>query len=122
MNFTGMLLKESLNNEGVLDLVNVTKKETWNIDSADDWQPKVWTAIFFEGEAKQVDEVAQKMSEAIKPRWYLNISIEKDNEKIEYVIFNNKIFKYKKGDKEKSKQAEEYGRSLGIPESQLDGM
>lgn len=122
MNFTGLLLKESLEDEGVLDLVNITKTETWDVDNVDDWQPKVWTAIYFKGDEKQIDDIAQKMSQAIKPRWYLNISIENNNKKTEYVIFRNKTFKYEKGDKEKSKQAKEYGRSLGIPESQLDGM
>ena len=38
-------LRESLKDEGVLDLVKVTKTEVWDVENAVDWQPKRWTAI-----------------------------------------------------------------------------
>jgi hypothetical protein len=37
-----------------------------------------------------------------------------------YVIFPDKVFKYRKGDKVQRSAAREYGRSLHIPDSQLD--
>jgi len=36
------------------------------------------------------------------------------------VIFPEKVFRYKKGDVQRKKEAEKYGKSLGIPDSQLD--
>ncbi len=116
MKFKGLLLKESLKDKSILEELEITKTDVWNISNAADYQPKVWTAIYFEGEVNRADEVAEKLSYSLKPKWYANFSV--DNK--EYVIFPEKIFKYNKGDKEKRKEAEDYGRSLGIPESQLD--
>jgi len=115
MKFKGLLLKESLKDMGVLDLVNITKEEKWDADNAVDFQPKVWNAVEFEGDG-DVEEIAEKMSKAMVPRWYLNISTDEE----EFVVFLDKIFRYSKGDEETKKKAQEYGRSLGIPEDQLD--
>lgn len=115
MKFTGLLLKESLKDMSVLDLIKITKEEKWDIDNAADFQPKVWNAVEFKGEGK-VEEIAESMSKAMNPRWYLNISTDKE----EFVVFLNKVFKYSKEDKEGKKKAQEYARSLNIPESQID--
>jgi len=121
MKFTGLLLKESLRDENVLDLIKVTKTETWNnIKNAAENQPKNWTAVYFEfeGTEDEADVKAEIISRALKSGlWYLNFS---SNEKI-YIIFpNNKFYKYKKGDKEKRQEATNYGLKIGIPQSQLD--
>jgi hypothetical protein len=116
MRFTGLLLKESLQDERVLDLIEVIKTETWHIDNTADFQPNIWTALTFEGDENQADTIAEKMSQSLKPRWYINISTEKHA----YVIFLGKVFKYPKGDQLKRAEAENYARSLGIPESQID--
>jgi len=115
MKFTGLLLKESLKDMGVLDLVKITKEEKWNVNNTVDFQPKVWNAVEFEGEGK-IEEIAEKMSKAMNPRWYLNISTDKE----EFVVFLNKVFSYSKEDEEGKKKAQEYARSLGIPKSQVD--
>jgi len=115
--FTALLLKESLEEEGVLDVIQITKTETWDVDSAADFQPKIWTAIYFEGDESQADVIAEKLSQALKPRgWYINISTKNDA----YVIFPNKVFKYAQGDKQKRAEAIRHGQSLGIADSQLD--
>ncbi|MBL7074867.1 hypothetical protein ISS37_06480 [candidate division KSB1 bacterium] len=114
--FSGLLLKESLKEASVLDVIRVTKIEKWDVDNTADFQPKTWTAIFFEGDESQVDNTAEKLSQSLKPRWYANISTVNN----EYVIFPNKVFKYTKGDKQKITEAVKYGLSLGIPDHQLD--
>jgi len=116
MKFTGLLLKESLEDLGVLDLVEIISEEKWDIKNAADFQPKVWTAIRFEGDLDKVEEIAEKMGKAMKSRWYLNIGTDDE----EFVVFQNKVFRYKKGDEEGRKRAQEHGRSFGIPEEQLD--
>ncbi len=115
MKFTGLLLKESLKDMKVLNLVKITKEEKWDVDNAADFQPKVWNAVEFEGEGK-VEEIVECMSKAMNSRWYLNISTNKE----EFVVFLNKIFRYSKGNKKGKKKAQEYARSLNIPESQID--
>lgn len=120
MKFSGLLLKESLKDESILDLIKVTKTEIWdNVKNAEENQPKTWTAISFEfeGTEEETDIKAEMMSRALKRAWYLNFS---GDEKI-YVIFpDNKFYKYQKGDKEKRQEAINYGLMIGIPQSQLD--
>jgi hypothetical protein len=114
--FIGLLLKESLKNESVLDLVRVTKTEVWDVQNAVDWQPKRWTAISFEGESGRADEVAEAMSRVMKPAWYANFSTETHV----YVVFEDRVFKYAKGDAKARAEAQAYAISAGIPEGQVD--
>jgi hypothetical protein len=114
--FSGLLLKESLQDDGVLDLLCVTRTEVWDVQNAADWQPQRWTALSFEGEGDRADEVAQTLSRAMKPAWYANFSTETHV----YVIFEDRVFKYVKGDAKARTEAQAYAISAGIPESQVD--
>ena len=114
--FKGLLLKEGLKDESVLGLVRVTKTEMWDVKNAVDEQPEGWTAISFEGESDQADEVAQALSRAMKPAWYANFSTETHA----YVVFAGKVFKYVTGDARACAEAQAYAISAGIPESQVD--
>ncbi len=116
MKFKGILLKESLKDESVLEDLEVVKTETWNVENAADYQPDVWTAVYFKGEADEADETAERLSGVLKPRWYINFSV--DNKV--YLMFPGKVFKYEKGDKKEREKIKEYARSLNISESQLD--
>jgi hypothetical protein len=113
----GLLLKESLAVEEILERLHVTKVELWEVKNAVSWQPKVWTAVSFEVEDSQAEEISQALSRAFKPQaWYINASTQTDV----YVIFPNKVFKYRKGDQAHREEAKRFGRSIGVPESQLD--
>ena len=114
--FKGLLLLESLKDEGVLDLVRVARTEVWHVENAVDWQPKQWTAVSFEGESRQADEVAEAMSRSIKPKWYANFSAEAHV----YVVFAGRVFKYAKGDAQARAEVRSYAVSVGVPESQID--
>ena len=114
--FKGLLLLESLKDEGVLDLVRVARTEVWHVENAVDWQPKQWTAVSFEGESRQADEVAEAMSRSIKPKWYANFFTEAHV----YVMFEDKVFKYAKGDVRARAEVRSYAVSVGVPESQID--
>lgn len=118
MKFKGLLLKESLKNLEVLKLVKIIKQEKWNIpkERLAYFQPKIWTAITFEGDMKNIKQISQKMSEDIKPKWYLNLGVLDK----EIVIFHNKIFEHKKEDKKEKEKVKKYGKSVGIPKCQMD--
>ncbi len=120
MKYKGLLLKESLNDESVLNLINTTKTEIWdNIQNAAEGQPKKWTAIYFEFEGSEEEATikAEVLSRALKHMWYLNFSTEEEI----YVIYpKHKFYKYIKGDEQKKQEAINYGLSIGIPQSQLD--
>ena len=112
----GLLLRESLKDEGILDLLRVTKTEAWDVANAEGGQPERWTAISFEGESEQADAVAETMGQAMKPEWYANFSTETHV----YVVFENRVFTYSKGDAEARAEVEAYAISVGILESQVD--
>lgn len=115
--FSGLIIEESLRDSSVLDLVKVTRKEKWEVSNPGKFLPKTWTACYIQGDKSQVDVFAEKVSHAIKPKGcYANIS----TKEYVYVIFPHKMFKYKRGDKQKRLGAIEFGRSLGIPKRQLD--
>ena len=120
MKYKGLLLKESLNDETVLNLINTTKTEIWdNIQNASKGQPKKWTAIYFEFEGSEEEAIikAETLSRALKEMWYMNFSTEEEI----YVIYpKNKFYKYVKGDEQRKQEAINYGLSIGIPQSQLD--
>jgi hypothetical protein len=112
----GLLLKESLTDTDILDLLRITKTESWQVANAAAYQPTTWTAVSFEVEESQVDIIVEKLSRVLKPKWFINASTTSHV----YVIFPYKIFTYRKGDSQQRGLARQYGRSLGIPESQLD--
>lgn len=115
--FIGLLLKESLTDESVLDLVTILKIEKWDTDNASSLQPKIWTAIRFEGEENNLDKFVDKLSKSLKPKaWYITIKFGGK----EYVVFPNKIFSYVVGDKKTKSEAQVFARSIEVPESQLD--
>ena len=73
----GLILKESLADINVLDLVLITKTESWQINNAASNQPTVWTALSFETDENQNDSIAEILSQALKLQgWYINASYE----------------------------------------------
>jgi hypothetical protein len=113
----GLLLKESLADINVLELVRITKTESWPVSNAAVNQPTVWTALSFEAEDSHADAIADKLSQALKLQgWYITAS----TATYDYVLFPARIFKYRKGDGRQRAEAKRYDRSFGIPESQLD--
>ena len=107
-------LVTELKEESVLGLVCVTKTEVWDVENAEDGQPDRWTAISFEGESSRADEVAEAMGRAMKPEWYANFSTETHV----YVIFEDRVFKYVKGDAAARAEAQAYATSaMGIDSS-----
>ena len=115
--WTGILLKESLKDTNVLAHLQVTQTEIWQVKNATGSQPSTWTALTFEADDQQAEMLADGLSQFLHPEgWYINASTASEV----YVIFPNKVFKYLKGDSAKREEAKEHGRTLGIPESQLD--
>lgn len=113
----GLLLKESLTDVRILDMLHITQTETWNAENAAPGQEAVWTAISFEVDDDQADALAESLSRVLKPtRWYINGA----TDSLIYVIFPKKVFKYGKGDKDQRAAAQEYGRLCDVPEDQLD--
>ncbi len=94
----------------------VTKRETWHPLNRADWQPEVWSAMFFTNDDDRVLDVVETLAVSVKERWYIDITAGRTR----YVVFRNRIFGYDRNDKVGKANAIEYGIKAGIPQSQLD--
>lgn len=110
----GLLIKESLSDETVLDLLEIEKVEIWKSENHSINQPKYWTAISFCSNEK---EFISKLAMSIKNKeWYVDINSEE--EKI--IVFKDNVIRYNIGDKDEKQKAMDCCRKNGIPESQID--
>jgi hypothetical protein len=115
--FRGALLKESLNDETVLERLKVTTTSEFKQPRPSPDQPSRWTAIFFEGNEDEADEIAEVLSGALKPRgWYADFATASHK----YVVLPKRVFKYALGDRQAEADAKAFARSVGVPERQLD--
>ncbi|MFO0702616.1 MAG: hypothetical protein U0514_01935 [Candidatus Andersenbacteria bacterium] len=112
-----MIIKESLSDQTVLAQFKITHEEVENIDNAAVGQPSRWHLLSVTVDEDKVQEAAGAVSRALKKgKWYVDFS--SDSEKI--VVYPGRVFRYQRGNAASRVQAVTYGRSLGIPESQLD--
>ena len=81
-------------------------------------QPSTWTFIDFEGDDDDADALAQALAECLQAEggWYANFRARQEH----VVVFANRIFRYQTGDEAGRAEAVVYGRSVGVPEHQLD--
>jgi len=81
-------------------------------------QPDEWSMIDFRGPDESADKFAKQLAAALDPahHWYADLRIGADH----VVIFPGKILRYRTGDPVGHERAIAYGRSLGIPDAQLD--
>jgi hypothetical protein len=89
----------------------------FEVTSAADYQPPIWTLIEFEAPAISSDPLASELAgRLLSPGWYANWN--SDTEAT--VVFPGKIFRYPRGDQAGREEVLAYGRSVGVPEPQLD--
>ena len=119
MNFTGVIIEESLADTSVLDDVKIVSTEVEPVTESHKtpWV-KQWTMHEVEVPADKVAEVAEKISRALdrEHQWYADFK----NDKEHFVIYRDKVFHITdRSDKAQYDEATKYGISLGIPERQL---
>ena len=119
MNFTGVIIEESLENKDILKDVKIleTKVEEVVEEHKTPWI-KQWTLHTVEIPENEVKDVAEKISKALdsKHNWYADFK----NDTHHYIIFRDKVFYIDRKSKEQYDEAKQYGISLGIPEYQVD--
>ena len=114
--FRGLILRESLQSERVLDLVHVDKETVWQDVKGVAGQPTTWTALTVSVTAERLQDVLAVLEQDLKREpvgWYANFSCGDDA----FVVFPAKTFNVADEGKE---PAVRYGLSLGIPKAQLD--
>lgn len=109
--YEGVLIKESLSNEVILDCINVTKVELWKTDSI----PKYWTALYF---SSSFCNFPSLIARSIKSEngWFVDFK----NCNTKYIVFANEIMKYTIGNADEKETVLNKCRELGMSENQLN--
>ncbi len=120
MPVSGALIAESLQIGSVLEGVplTVTKISRADVGDVEAGQPLTWTFLEFEAGDQDTEQLAASLRDALETAggWYCDFR----NEDTTFVVFSGRIFRYPRGDRDGRAAAEEHGRSVGVPESQLD--
>lgn len=120
MTLTGGLIAESLRVGAALEAIPLTVRRIKR-DNAGDvsvGQPLTWTFVDFEAPLESVEALAAALSETLDEKlgWYCDFRSPDET----FVVFAGRVFQYPRGDRTARAEVEEYGRSVGVPESQLD--
>ena len=98
--------------------LRLVRIERYQMPTATPEQPPVWTMVKFEFDEDDAERVAAALSEVISEEggWYTDFSLDDET----FVIFADRIFRYRRGDRAGRAEAADYGRSVGVPDTQLD--
>lgn len=112
--YEGLLVKESIDDESILDFLSINKVEIWKTDSI----PRYWTAIYFTSSHRDFPEKISKVmisDESSGVNWF--VDFKSGNRK--YIVFRNKVLQYTIGNTAEREKLCEYCRKMGIPDSQM---
>jgi hypothetical protein len=81
-------------------------------------QPEVWTLLDVAAPAERAEELAAALSAGLSAEggWYADFRSGGEH----VVVFAGRIFRYAVGDGAGRDEAVAYGRSVGVPDAQLD--
>lgn len=112
--FEGVLIKESIKDEKIIDLMHVHKVELWNTGG----NPKYWTALYFTSDRKDFPEQVSKVmlsAEENGINWFVDFKA--GNKK--YIVFQNQILQYEIGNQKEKDLVCEKCREMGIIDEQM---
>ena len=113
--YEGILIKESIADDTVIDLIHVHKVELWDAGG----KPKYWTALFFTCDRKDFPEQISKVMVSNPDNggnWF--VDFKSGNEK--YVVFKDKILKYQIGNQAEKEFVCSECRKMGILDEQMN--
>jgi len=113
--FEGILIKESINDENVIDFLNINKIELWNTGGI----PKYWTVLFFTGSRKDLPELFSKVmrsGDGDGNKWF--VDFKGGNKK--YIVFKDKVLKYRIGNRAEKELVCSECRKMGILDEQMN--
>jgi hypothetical protein len=117
----GGLIAESLRVGTRLENLQLTVRKISRIRPLDatPGEPEIWTILDFEADEAGADKLAQTFAATLDDQpvaWYADFRTPAET----FVVFPGRIFRYARGDRSGRAEAEDYGRQLAIPETQLD--
>lgn len=111
--YAGLLIKESLSDERILDFVEIKNVDIWVTNN----NPRYWTAISF---VSNCMEFPEKLSKALREdsqiQWYVDLKM--DNTK--YIVLKDLVLKYEIGNCIEKERVIKKCIELGMPMEQLD--
>ena len=113
--YEGVLIKESVTDDSIIDLLNVHKIELWNTGG----KPKYWTVLFFTSDKKDFPEQVSKVMRTDPDNggnWFVDFKA--GNEK--YVVFKDKILKYQIGNQKEKDYVCSECRKMGITDGEMN--
>jgi len=117
--FSGALIMESLRVGTHLRDLNLAVRKIYRFQpggtTAD--QPDTWSVVEFEVSDDAAAEIAEAFAGALDPAgWYVDFRSPAEV----FVVFPGRVFRYARGDAGGRAAAQAHGRTVGIPEKQLD--
>lgn len=116
----GTLIAESIRVGDELGAVRLVSRSIRRVAAGDKLagQPELWTLIEFEAEERDAEVLADSLAKALvhKGGWYCDFRTPQET----FVVYSGRVFRYPRGDSPGRAEATAYGRSVGVPESQLD--
>ena len=120
MTLEGALIAESLRvgarlEELALTVTGISRADLGDVSAG---QPRTWTFIEFEAADEEADRLAAALERALERTggWYCDFR----NDAETFVVFADRSFRYPRGDRDGRAAAASHGRSVGVPEAQLD--
>ena len=115
--YEGMLIKESLDDDSVIDFLNIHKIELWNTGG----KPKYWTVLYFTSDKRDFPEQISKVMISVPEKggnWFVDFKA--GNEK--YIVFRNNILKYRIGNSQEKESVCAECRKMGVSDVEMNWM
>ena len=113
--YEGVLIKESVTDDAIIDYLNVHKIELWNTGG----KPKYWTVLFFTSDKRDFPEQIAKVMVSDPDNggnWFVDFKA--GNEK--YIVFKDKILKYRIGNQSEKDNVCAECRKMGISDGEMN--
>lgn len=113
--YEGVLIKESVADDAIIDLLNIHKLELWDTGG----RPKYWTVLFFTcGVIDFPERIAKVMISDTDNggNWFVDFK----SYNVKYIVFKDKVLKYRIGNKAEKELVCAECRKMGISDEEMN--
>jgi len=113
--YEGLLIKESVTDDSILDLMNIHKVELWRSGGT----PRYWTALHFTNDRSDFpDRVAAVMVADPERGGHWFVDFKAGNQK--YIVFKDRVLRYEIGNQQEKEVVCAACRALGITDAEMN--
>ena len=113
--FEGVLIKESVTDDAIIDMLHIHKIELWNTGG----RPKYWTVLYFTSDKSDFPEQVSRVMKTDPDdggNWFVDFKA--GNTK--YIVFRDRILTYRIGDQAEKARVCGECRKMGIADSAMN--